>query len=139
MLIISLVLILLVVVSISVHFYLKRQKRRRPPIKRKDTKESEKSANKQPELQSQSKEFAELTGTPLCEMGDPEPRHEMEDAEVPEICTMAEPENPWDNPVHVSPVSPYDVDLEAGAMFGEMTTHTTTQPEPGVHAAYWAR
>lgn len=50
--------------------------------KKKEAKEEEGPA--QPELHSKEKHVAELPGTPLCEMGDSEPRHEMEDAEVPE-------------------------------------------------------
>ncbi|KAJ4291932.1 hypothetical protein N0V90_009830 [Kalmusia sp. IMI 367209] len=98
MLIISLVLILFVVISIAVHFYLKRQKRRRRKTAPK--KKGVKASDGQPELQSQEKKMAELVGTPLCEMGESEPRHEMEDAEVHERYTMVEPESPRDDPVY---------------------------------------
>lgn len=135
MLIISLVLILFVVLSVCLHLYLKRQKRRRRKTSPK--KKAGKDSDAQPELQSKEKSFAELVGTPLCEMGESEPRHEMEDAEVMERHTLAEPENPHNNPVYfVSPLTPH---YDDGEMFGDMSTLTTTEPEAGVYALYHAR
>ncbi|KAF1976214.1 hypothetical protein BU23DRAFT_43444 [Bimuria novae-zelandiae CBS 107.79] len=133
MLIISLVLILLVVITVTVHFLLERQKRRR----RKTLPKKGKNSDAQPELQSKEKKFAELVGTPLCEMGDSEPRHEMEDAEVLERHTLVEPEHPQDNPVYL--VSPLTPNYDAGIMFGDMSTRTTTEPDAGVYALYHAR
>ena len=135
MLIISLVLILFVVLSVCLHLYLKRQKRRRRKTAPK--KKAGKDSEAQPELQSKEKKFSELVGTPLCEMGESEPRHEMEDAEVLERHTLAEPEHPHDNPVYfVSPLTP---NYDAGSMFGDMSTLHTTAPEAGVYALYHAR
>ena len=135
MLIISLVLILFIVISVCVHFYLKRQRpryRKAPPKK-----ELGGDADGQPELQSKEKKFAEVAGTPLCEMGDSEPRHEMEDAEVSEQHTMAEPEHPQDHPVYL--VSPLTPSYDAGMMFGDMSTRTPIEPAAGVYALYHAR
>lgn len=56
-----------------------KEKKRR---KAKEGKKEEETA--QPELHSKEKHVAELPGTPLCEIGESEPRHEMEDAEVAE-------------------------------------------------------
>ncbi|KAF2443209.1 hypothetical protein P171DRAFT_57674 [Karstenula rhodostoma CBS 690.94] len=134
MLIISLVLILIVVVTVSIHLYLKRQKRHRRTSPKK---KAGKVANGQPELQSKEKKMAELVGTPLCEIGDSEPRHEMEDAEVLERDTMTEPEHPQEHPVHI--VSPLTPNYDAGQMFGDMSTRATAQPEAGVYAAYMVR
>ncbi|KAL1594333.1 hypothetical protein SLS60_010093 [Paraconiothyrium brasiliense] len=132
MLIISLVLILFVVCSVSVHFYLKRQKRRRR--KNSPKKNAGKDVDGPDELQSKEKKMAELVGTPLCELGDSEPRHEMEDAEVLERHTMTEPEHPQEHPVHL--VSPLTPNYDAGRMFGDMSTRSTAEPEAGVYAAY---
>lgn len=135
MLIISLVLILIVVISISIHFYIKRQKRvyRKPSPK----KNNGKDGDAQPELQSKEKKMAELVGTPLCEIGDSEPRHEMEDVEVLERDTITEPEHPQEHPVHI--VSPLTPNYDDDRMFGDMSTRATAQPEAGVYAAYMAR
>lgn len=137
MLIISLVLIFLVVLSISLHFYLQRQKRRRRKAAPKEKPGKGKDSDAQPELQSKEKKMAELVGTPLCEIGESEPRHEMEDAEVPERHTLTEPEHPNEHPVHI--VSPLTPNYDEGRMFGDMTTRASTQPEAGVYAAYLAR
>lgn len=146
MLIFALVLIFLVCLAVFVHFYLKRKRRRRrasnKPKKKPAGKPAKKSstAQQEPEPQAQERKFAELVGTPLCEMGESEPRHEMEDVEVHERYVMPENwplTNPADNPVLVSPLDP---DLEAGTMtFGEMTIDSTYQPYAAVSAAYWAR
>ncbi|KAL5375951.1 hypothetical protein DPSP01_010818 [Paraphaeosphaeria sporulosa] len=134
MLIISLVLILIVVISISIHLYLKRQRR----IRRKTSPRNKgKDGNAQPELQSKENKMVELVGTPLCEMGDSEPRHEMEDAEVLERDTIIEPEHPQEHPVHI--VSPLTPNYDDGRMFGDMSTRATAQPEAGVYAAYMIR
>ena len=135
MLIISLVLILFVVLSVCLHFYLRRQKRRRRKAKPKK-KEVEES-DTQPELQSREKKFAELVGTPLCEMGESEPRHELEDAEVLERHTLEEPEHPQNDPVYL--VSPLTPNYNAGFMFGDMSTRTEAGPDAGVYALYHAR
>lgn len=134
MLIISLVLILLVVISISIHLYIKRvhRPRRKTSPKKKGGKNTA-----QPELQSEEKKMSELVGTPLCEMGDSEPRHEMEDAEVLERDTLVEPEHPQEHPVHI--VSPLTPNYDDDRMFGDMTTRATAQPEAGIYAAYMAR
>jgi uncharacterized protein HemX len=130
MLIFALLLIFAVCVAVSVHLYLRRQKRRR-------RKESAERKKKSKSVDSaQEKTLAELTGTPLCEMGDSEPRHEMEDAEVHERNLATSLEDPRDSPVY----SPAGTDLEAGTpYFGEMSSQTPVQPEAAMHAAYFAR
>lgn len=138
MLIFAMVLIFFVCLSVAVHLYLRRKRRRRRP-KSKNTKKpktKKKGEALQPELQSQERKVAELIGTPLCEMGDSEPRHEMEDVEVHERHTTVNIANPADNPV----VSPVDPDLEAGTLyFGDMTVSPVVQPDAGIHAVYFAR
>lgn len=136
MLIFALVLIFGVCVFVAIHLHLRRHRRRRKKQDKtkKRAKKLETELEKQP--QEKEKEFAELVGTPLCEMGESEPRHEMEDVEVQERHTMAHPEDPRNHPVY----SPAGTDLEAGTMyFGEMTTHTVAQPGAAMHAAYYAR
>lgn len=131
MLIFALLLIFAVCVAVSVHLYLRRQKRRRK--KEDKTKKKDQGSKRD---SAQEKSFAELTGTPLCEMGDSEPRHEMEDAEVDERNLATNLEDPSDSPVY----SPAGTDLEAGTVyFGEMTTHAPIQPEAAMHSAYFAR
>lgn len=135
MLIFSLLLVFAVCLCVSIHLYLKRQKKKR----RKELKER-KAAREAREAKAaevvEEKTFAELTGTPLCEMGESEPRHEMEDAEVDERYMAVDLEHPNDHPVY----SPTGTDLEAGHVyFGEMTTQSWAQPEAGMHAAYYAR
>lgn len=139
MLIISLLLILLVVISVCIHFYIKREKRlRRNSLPKKD-KDLE-SVSQPDELQSQEKKLAELVGTPLCEMGDSEPRHEMEDAEVLARPPMVDPDlpgNPQQNPVYI--VSPATPDYDAGFLFGDMSTRAPAQPDASIYALYHAR
>lgn len=132
MLIFALLLIFAVCVGVAVHLCLRRQKRQR---KKED--KTKKKAQRTKSLDSvQEKTFVELTGTPLCEMGESEPRHEMEDVEVHERHTTANLEHPSDSPVY----SPVGTDLEAGTIyFGEMTSSTSAQPEAAMHAAYFAR
>jgi len=132
MLIFALLLIFAVCLTVAIHLYLRRQRRRR----RQEDK-AKKEAQRSKRLDStQDQTFAELTGTPLCEMGESEPRHEMEDVEVHERHTTTNLEHPGDNPVY----SPTGTDLEAGTMyFGEMTSYTPVQPEPAIHAVYYAR
>jgi hypothetical protein len=135
MLIFALLLIFIVCICLAIHFHLKRQKRRRKK-QAKPKKEVGGSKCVNEAKQEQDKNFSELVGTPLCEMGESEPRHEMEDVEVPERYTMNDPEDPRNNPVY----SPAGTDLEAGTVyFGEMTSSTMAQPEPAMHAAYFAR
>lgn len=134
MLIFSLLLVFAVCLCVAIHLYLKRQKRKR----RKEWKERKaaREAKAAEVVVEEEKTFAELTGTPLCEMGESEPRHEMEDAEVDERYMAVDLEHPNDHPVY----SPTGTDLEAGTVyFGEMTTHSWAQPEAGMHAAYYAR
>jgi hypothetical protein len=133
MLIFALLLVFAVCLFVAIHLHLKRQRRRKKQHNVNKAKGSDTlAAQKQP----QEKKFAELTGTPLCEMGESEPRHEMEDVEVPERHTMDDLEDPSDSPVY----SPAGTDLEAGVVyFGEMSSHTTAQPEPAMHAAYFVR
>jgi hypothetical protein len=135
MLIFALLLIFAVCLFVSIHLYLRRQKRRRK--KEAKTKQEAEKAERSKSVDSvQEQTFAELTGTPLCEMGESEPRHEMEDAEVPERHTTTDLEDPSDNPVY----SPAGTDLEAGTVyFGEMTSHASAQPEAAMHAVYFAR
>ncbi|KAF1948250.1 hypothetical protein CC80DRAFT_327980 [Byssothecium circinans] len=143
MLIFALVLIFLVCCALAAHFYLRRQKRRRRKKVKKTKKNSKEDMEEdgplEAELHSKQKEIAELIGTPICEMGEPEPRYEMEDAEVHERrYTMLDwpLQNPADNPV----VSPMDRDLEAGTFFGEMNSAISPmQPDARVYAAYWGR
>ncbi|KAF2243148.1 hypothetical protein BU26DRAFT_570543 [Trematosphaeria pertusa] len=138
MLIFALVLIFLVCLAVAVHLYLRRRRRRRKGKPKTKKKEMRKSATpQQPELQSQERKIAELVGTPLCEIGDSEPRHEMEDAEVHERYTTIDLQNPRDNPVLISPLDP---DLESGTWpYDEMTTPSTAAPEAREYAVYWSR
>lgn len=140
MLIFALLLIFLVCCALALHFHLRRQKRkRRKKVKGQKKKEVEEVVDMQEaELQSKERKIVELHGTPICEIGDSEPRHEMEDVEVPERrYTLAEIhlENPADTPVAVRT----ERELEEGTYFGEMTTREGLQPAPRVYAAYWAR
>jgi hypothetical protein len=84
MLVVALVLIFLVCCTVSLHLYLRRRKRRRGGVKKKKKGKGE----EQPELASQETSktvhIAELVGTPMCEIGESDPRHEMEDVEVDE-------------------------------------------------------
>ncbi|KAF2676006.1 hypothetical protein K458DRAFT_410824 [Lentithecium fluviatile CBS 122367] len=134
MLIFALLLIFAVCIFVSIHLYLRRQKRRRK--KQAKTKKAKPLESPGAESQPQEKKMAELVGTPLCEMGESEPRHEMEDVEVHERHTVVNLQDPTDHPVY----SPAGTDLEAGTMyFGEMTSSPTAQPEPAMHAVYYAR
>jgi hypothetical protein len=132
MLIFALLLIFAVCITVATHLYLRRQRRRR----RIEDKAKDKAKRSKSLDSAKDKTFAELIGTPLCEMGESEPRHEMEDAEVHERHTTTNLEHPGDNPVY----SPAGTDLEAGTTyFGEMTSRTPVQPEPAMHAVYYAR
>lgn len=132
MLIFSLLLVFAVCLCVSIHLYLKRQKKKR----RKELKERKAAKEAKAAEVVEEKHFAELTGTPLCEMGESEPRHEMEDAEVDERYMAVDLEHPNAHPVY----SPAGTDLEAGpAYFGEMTTQSWAQPDARMHAAYYAQ
>lgn len=136
MLIFALLLIFCVCLAVAIHLYLRRQKRHRRKQPKKKKKEK-KTLSLQPELQNQEHKIAELVGTPLCEMGESEPRHEMEDAEVHERYTTIDLEDPRDNPV-LTPTGS-ERDLEAGTMFGEMTTHSIAGPGAAAYAVYLSR
>jgi type III secretory pathway component EscV len=128
MLILSLLLIFLVACCVALHFYLRSRKRRNKKSgKTKDNKKKNKkgAANGPPELHSQQKKVAELVGTPICEIGDSEPRHEMEDVEVQEVMT------PIDEPIG-----------NAISTFGHTAIPVVVQPSPEPEirefATYWS-
>jgi type III secretory pathway component EscV len=130
MLILSLLLIFLVACFVALHFYLRSRKRRNKKSgKTKDKKKTKKKAKGEadgpPELHSQQKKIAELVGTPICEIGDSEPRHEMEDVEVQEVMT------PIDEPIG-----------SAISTFGHTAIPAVVQPapEPDIRefATYWS-
>ena len=127
MLILSLLLIFLVASCVALHFYLRSRKRRNKRSgKTKDKKKKKKGeADGPPELHSQQKKIAELVGTPICEIGDSEPRHEMEDVEVQEVMT------PIDEPIG-----------SAISTFGHTAIPVVVQPapEPEIRefATYWS-
>lgn len=102
----------------------------------------------QPELQSQEKTIAELPGTPLCEMGDSEPRHEMEDAEVAEQHVQAEIDghsysdasghlesDRW-SVINSESASP--MDLEAGILWYD-ASEEKVEVDSRQLAMYWSR
>ncbi|PSN69352.1 hypothetical protein BS50DRAFT_572505 [Corynespora cassiicola Philippines] len=123
MLIFSLVLIFSVCFFVALHFYLKRRKRHRKPKNKKDKKIKRKSIQGQSELDAERKEVAELVGTPICEMGDSEPRHEMEDAEVHERYTTLE--------------APSPAHLEAGDTL-QRSNSQTVEPDARQYSIYWS-
>lgn len=132
MLIFSLLLIFLVACFVALHFYLRSRKRKAIQSgKRKDKKSKKKNKkgepNGPPELHSQEKKIAELVGTPICEIGDSEPRHEMEDVEVQEVST------PIDEPIG-SAISTF------GYVAIPVPAHVHPAPEPEVRefATYWS-
>jgi len=98
MLIFSLLLIFMVACFVALHFYLR--SRRRKARKAKLAKERRRKrqepkpvvsdvSNVSAETEDDDKDgLAEMEGTPLCELGESEPRHEMEDIEVPETLTQ---------------------------------------------------
>ncbi|KAF2877274.1 hypothetical protein BDV95DRAFT_601685 [Massariosphaeria phaeospora] len=131
MLVFGLLLVFLVCSSLALHFYLKRRKRGRRGKKGADKKNKKKTKGLEgPELHSQDKKMAELVGTPVCEMGESEPRHEMQDVEVDERHMAA---------VHGRRPSESDVESGVETEFGTQTdygTHTATAaPEIPV---YWS-
>lgn len=141
MLIISLVLIFLLACTVSLHLYLRRRERRRRGTTK--DKKKEKKGKEQPELPTQEKHVAELTGTPMCEIGESEPRHEMEDAEVDERHLQMDSER---SSCHKSigdqsdsdSVTGSEVDIEAGISWYD---DSDERVEPGNRelAIYWAR
>lgn len=104
MLIFSLLLIFMVACFVALHFYLR--SRRRKARKAKLAKERRRKRQEQKPVVSDASnvsneteiqdddddnnkdELPEMEGTPLCELGESEPRHEMEDIEVPETVTQ---------------------------------------------------
>lgn len=162
MLIISLVLIFLVACTVSVHLFLKRRKRKRRlrdacPIKKAIDKKAKKKAKakkeeegpEQPELHSHEKKLAELPATPLCEMGESEPRHEMEDAEVPErfLRTDSDAQTDCDTSSTlkserssiVDSDTASQIDLEAGTSWYDASEEPGPEPESRQLAMYWSR
>lgn len=139
MLIFALILIFVVCCAVALHLHLRRQRRKRRKSAKKEEKVETKETEdvQESELQSKERNIAELVGTPMCEMGDSEPRHEMEDAEVPERYTMIDfdLQNPADTPV----ATRTERELEEGTYFGEMTSREDMQPAARVYAAYWSR
>ncbi|CAO2652793.1 Nn.00g022040.m01.CDS01 [Neocucurbitaria sp. VM-36] len=161
MLIISLVLISMVACTVSLHLFLRRRKRQRKVKDRgttrkvSDTNEKKRARGKkaaddeQPELHSQEKEMAELAGTPLCEMGESEPRHEMEGMEV--TGQYAQPD---------SSMQPYSetsshlkserwsvsdgetarqLDADAGISWYDAAEERVPEPDERELAMYWSR
>lgn len=145
MLIISLVLIFLVCCTVAAHLYLKRQKRRKRGGK--GTKKGKKqNVHKQPELPSQEKPIAELVGTPMCEIGDSDPRHEMEDAEVDERYlrddnereTSVQPKNGYASESGSDSEIRSEIDLEVGiSWYGD--SEERVEPDSRELAMYWSR
>lgn len=163
MLIIALTLMLLVVCAICLHLYLRRRRRRRSlkdvcPIKKvKEMKEKKRKKEKegkkeekpeQPELHSKEKHVAELPGTPLCEMGESEPRHEMEDAEVPERHLQSDSETQIgsdtssccesDGSSMMDSGTASQIDLEAGISWYD-ASEERVEPDSRQFAMYWSR
>jgi hypothetical protein len=141
MLIISLVLIFLVCCTVSLHLYLRRRKRWRRGMKKGGKKG--KQGKERPEVPPQEKHVAELVGTPMCEIGESDPRHEMEDAEVDERHLQVESEasschkSGMEGSVSDSETTS-DVDVEAGISWYD---DSEERVEPGDRelAIYWAR
>lgn len=127
------------------------------PIKKaKDKKAAKKAkANKdaevpaQPELHSQEKKVAELAATPLCEMGESEPRHEMEDAEVPERFLRTDSDAKTDSDASstlkserssiVDSETASQIDLEAGTSWYDASEEPGPEPDSRQLAMYWSR
>lgn len=141
MLIISLVLIFLVCCTVSLHLYLRRRKRRRRGVKKGKKDKKKAKGQDQPELPTQEKNIAELIGTPMCEIGESEPRHELEDAEVDERHLQVESET---SSCHKSEIdqsgseTASDVDVEAGISWYD-DSEERVQPNNRELAMYWAR
>lgn len=145
MLIISLVLIALVCISVTLHLILRRRRRRRKPAgkKRKDEKKGG-----QQELASEGKKevvgnVAELVGTPMCEIGESEVRHEMEDVEVDERHLAVggaecERSSCHKSDVESEGVGDGDGDLEAGVSWYD-DSEERVEPSERDLAMYWAR
>lgn len=140
MLIVSLVLIFLVCCTVCVHLYLRQRKRRRGGVETNKKKKGKKAKEEvQPE---QEKEIvAELVGTPMCEIGESDPRHEMEDVEVHERHLQLESESGRSS-CHKSELSDSesasDVDVEAGISWFD-DSDERIEPDDRAFAMYWAR
>lgn len=138
MLIIALVLILLVCVFVALHFFLKRRKRRRKAGDGKEKgKKKKKNTSSVPETPTPKKEVVELVGTPICELGDPEPRHEMEDVEVHErhMATTESSDDDGDRDVEAGQSG-----FEAGtSWYDETDDRAAPEPESREFALYWSR
>ncbi|KAF2824096.1 hypothetical protein CC86DRAFT_383795 [Ophiobolus disseminans] len=147
MLIISLVLIFLVCCTVATHLFLRRRKRRRGGAKKEKVEKKGKKAKAvvEPEAPKEEKHIAELVGTPMCELGESDPRHEMEDAEVDERHLQPESET---SSCHKSEIDPsesesetasyVDIEAEAGISWYD---DSEERVEPGDRdlAMYWAR
>jgi hypothetical protein len=141
MLVVALVLIFLVCCTVSLHLYLRRRKRRRGGVKKKKKGKDE----EQPELASQetskTEHIAELVGTPMCEIGESDPRHEMEDVEVDERHLQLESER---SSCHKSEMtgsgsdSESEVDVEAGISWYD-DAEERVEPNSRDLAMYWVR
>lgn len=148
MLIISLVLIFLVCCTVCLHLYLRRRKRQRGGTK-KDKRKKKGKGKEEPELATQEKNehVAELVGTPMCEIGVSEPRHEMEDVEVDERHLQLESESGSErSSCHKTEASDSDsdgesggeVDVEAGISWYD-DSDERVEPNDRALAMYWAR
>jgi hypothetical protein len=145
MLIISLVLIFLVCCTVCLHLYLRRRKRQRGGGVKKDKKKKKGKGEAQPEIATQEKNdhVAELVGTPMCEIGVSEPRHEMEDVEVDERHLQLESESGSErSSCHKTEVSDSEsgseVDIEAGISWYD-DSDERVEPNDRALAMYWAR
>ncbi|KAF2705559.1 hypothetical protein K504DRAFT_537130 [Pleomassaria siparia CBS 279.74] len=126
MLIFSLLLIFLVACFVALHLYLRSRKKKAKPLKQDKKKKMKNCPSGPPELHSVKKEFVELVGTPVCEIGDSEPRYEMEDVEVQEVSS------PLDEPIGRA-ISTY------GPIAIPFAVHLPA-PEPEIRefATYWS-
>jgi len=127
MLIFSLLLIFMVACFVALHFYLRSRRRRAKKAKiarDKRRKKQKVDVSNVTETQDEDKEFVEMEGTPLCELGESEPRHEMEDIEVPETYTHENIGSAISTAGHVAiPAAVYIPGPE---------------PEEREHAVYWS-
>ena len=161
MLILSLVIILLVVCTVCLHLFLRRRKRDRTlkdisPIqkvkeRRKKKKEEAKKGKgpMQPELHGREKKIAELPGTPMCEIGESEPRHEIGESEVDHWPLRADWEAQIGNRTSsqfasngsesdTSSQTSSHMDIEIGISWYD-ASEELVQPDSRQLAMYWAR
>jgi len=139
MLIVSLVLVFLVCCTVCAHLYLRQRKRQRRSGVKKDKRKKKKGKEEEVQLEQKNGYVAELVGTPMCEIGESDPRHEMEDVEVNErhLQLENESEKTWGHKTEVSE-SGSEVDVEAGISWYD-DSEERVEPNDRALAMYWAR